>query len=738
MNSKRPSTLLPFGLEAWLEETRIHLPLREVAVRADVAAGFASAEIDMLFEQNNAEALDCRFVFPLPSAAAVYRCEMHVHGRVVFARVEERSAAEVLYEKAKREGHRAALARQERENLFTLELGNLQCGDRILIRFGYIETVQRLKEQFSLRIPLNAGIRYCPGTPLLRPNRGDGVLDDTDQVPDASRISPPRIPADHADAAGIDISIRLRGGLGNACAVSSPSHMVMVRMEDCDLVASLAGDRHVPDRDFVLQWSGQKNTETSATAWLDEKRRGILELRIPESAEEPDAPSRDIYFLLDRSGSMQGANWRGACKALAAFPSKLPATARVWLSLFDTEVRDYAEAPFPAREIDFGPDGEYIHRIGANGGTCIQKALEHIASKIQTHSSSRSAMVVLITDGQVGNESATLDAAKACGCPVHVLGIAMGVSDSLGALADETGGRAVFLSPGEDLVGAVERFAPVLGKPLVEALQLSPGWETVDGKALRDVVPGDTVIVPVSASGDEGRMVLSGRAADGSAWGIEPVECREVAAGLVWARARIRHLDRRDDVEALALAKETNILSAKSAFVAWDESEKVVVAKRGIFQPSFEPAMLAEGAGVLMKIDSISCLSAPRTRLHSRVPDRSVIPWELEEKLVPFLESVRVWLDGLARIQEPVDEERRIVRELGELLQMDELCEPEDSTVLEDIERLLRELIGRLRMRRERLGFLARLFSEVEKLHSSTEKMLALLESSASSKTGLA
>jgi len=717
MNSHRPSTLLPFGLEAWLEATRIRLPLREVVVRADVAAGFASAEIDMLFEQNNTEALDCRFVFPLPSAAAVHRCEMHVNGRVVLARVEERSEAEALYKKAKNEGRRAALARQERENLFTLELGNLQPGDRILVRFAYIEPLQRLKEQFSLRIPLNPGIRYCPGTPLLRPNRGNGILDDTDQVPDASCISPPRIEAGHADAAGIDVTVRLRGGLQSACAVSSPSHMVMVRMEGGDLVATLAGDHHVPDRDFVLLWSGQKNTATSATAWLDEKRRGILELRLPESAGVLDAPERDIYFLLDRSGSMQGANWTGACKALAAFPSKLPETARIWLSLFDTEVRDYAEAPLPAREIDFGADGENIRRFGANGGTSIQRALEHAAAKIQTHSSSRNAVVVLITDGQVGNESETLEAAKACGCPVHVLGIAMGVSDSLGALADETGGRAVFLSPGENLVGAVERFAPVLGKPLVEAIALSPGWQTVDGKPLRDVVPGDTLIVPVSASADAGKLILSGRAADGSPWGIEPVVCSEAAAGLVWARARIRHLDRRGAPEALVLAKETNLLSAKSAFVAWDEAEQVVVAQHEIEQPAFEMARLSESH---LDLDSMAfkCLSAAPSRLYCRVPSSSEIDPGLENKLEQFIERFGSWLDRLPAASGPADEERRILSKLSELLG------EQDADLLDEMERLVRELKVLLTARRSQQGLLARFLSGIDKIHSLADELL--------------
>lgn len=716
MSSQRPSTLLPFGLEAWLEATRIRLPLREVVVRADVAAGFASAEIDMLFEQNNTEALDCRFVFPLPSAAAVHRCEMHVNGRVVLARVEERSEAEALYKKAKREGRRAALARQERENLFTLDLGNLQPRDRILVRFAYIESVQRLREQFSLRIPLNAGIRYCPGTPLLRPNRGNGILDDTEHVPDASRISPPRIEAGHADAAGIDITVCLRGGLQSACAVSSPSHMVMVRMEGGDLVATLASDHLVPDRDFVLLWSGQKNTATSATAWLDEKRRGILELKLPETAEVSGASERDIYFLLDRSGSMEGANWNGACKALAAFPGKLPATARIWLSLFDTEVRDYAEAPLPAREIDFGADGESIRRFGANGGTSIQRALEHAATKIQTHSALRSAVVVLITDGQVGNESETLEAAKACGCPVHVLGIAMGVSDSLGALADETGGRAVFLSPGEDLVGAVERFAPILGKPLVEAIALSPGWETVDEKPLRDAAPGDTVTVAVSASAGAGKLILSGRAADGSAWGIEPDVRSEAAAGLVWARARIRHLDRRGVPEALALAKETNLLSSKSAFVAWDEAEQVVVAQREIEQPALAPMRLAASVSVLSKFD-MHCLSAAPS-MHFRETMGSEMPRKLEIKLEQFIERFGTWLDGLPAASGPVDMERRILSKLSELLA------EHDAGVIDEMEHLVRELKALLIARRSQQGLLARFLSGIDKIHFLVDELL--------------
>ena len=160
------------GLEAWLEDTRVVLPLRAISVRADITAGFADVAVDQLFEQNNTQPLDCRFLFPLPANAAAYRCEMHVNGRVILAKVEERAAARKHFKELKASGRRAALAESERDNLFTLQLGNIQPGDRILMRFAYLQPVQRLREQRTLRIPVNPGVRYIPGEPLLRDNTG--------------------------------------------------------------------------------------------------------------------------------------------------------------------------------------------------------------------------------------------------------------------------------------------------------------------------------------------------------------------------------------------------------------------------------------------------------------------------------------------------------------------------------------------------------------------------------------
>lgn len=672
----------PFGLEGWLESTRVLLPLRSVSVNAEVAAGFATVEIDQLFEQSNENPLDCRYVFPLPADAAVYRCEMHVNGRVILAKVEERSAARKLYKKAKAEGRRAAMAESERENLFTLQLGNLQPGDSILMRFAYVQPVQRLREQRTLRVPVNPGVRYIPGERLLRGNHGPGVADDTSEVPDASFITPTRIDRGHPDAAGLSVRVRLHGENGIADSVSSPTHMIVVRGDNTDLTAALAVDHNVPDRDFLISWNEPKPQLPIARAWLDSERRGVLEVRLPVG-ETTSAPTADIYFLLDCSGSMEGSNWDGACKALASFLPRLGADTRVWITLFESKVHDHDSKLVRAGDLDLGPNGEKICNFGTHGGTELRPALRHIGEKIHEHSSGKDSAVLLITDGQIGNEREIHKEAASLGCPVHIVGVAMTMNDALGSVASSTGGRSVFLAPGEDIPSAVERFAPVLRAPVITELSLPSGWSTPDGSKLRDLVDGDDVVVPISAAKDAPQFGLSGKQSDGSPWQVARTENLLAAAGLVWARARVRHLDfkgRRSD--SLAVAKEFNILSEQSAFVAWDESEKVPVAQTELFQPAMEIAGDVEIRYSLRAPADYCCNEAPPPRSGRRSMGSGAPPRRKAKKPAP--PPVPAWFEDASELRQFI-EKLRI--ELEQFYQPDSMP-PELQQILGDLRAL--------------------------------------------------
>src|SRR5437867_4140764 len=136
-----PAERLAFGLIAWLEQTKITLPLKGLECAFNVCGDVLSVELDQIFQQNSAQPLGCLYTFPLPAGAAVYRCELHVNGRVIRAKVEERERARQLAQEKKAAGHRTALVEMERDNLFTLSLGNVQPGDVIVIRFAYFQTL---------------------------------------------------------------------------------------------------------------------------------------------------------------------------------------------------------------------------------------------------------------------------------------------------------------------------------------------------------------------------------------------------------------------------------------------------------------------------------------------------------------------------------------------------------------------------------------------------------------------
>ena len=88
MNTQRTASAA-FGLIAWLEQTQIHLPLKAVTCRFEVSGAAADVQIDQVFHQSAGRPLDVTYSFPLPSKAAVYRCEMVVNGRTIRAKVVE-------------------------------------------------------------------------------------------------------------------------------------------------------------------------------------------------------------------------------------------------------------------------------------------------------------------------------------------------------------------------------------------------------------------------------------------------------------------------------------------------------------------------------------------------------------------------------------------------------------------------------------------------------------------------
>ena len=601
-------------LDAALKLPRTVLPLKSVRYHFVARGGMAEVEMVQIYCQENSKPLDCEYLFPLPADGAVYRCEATINGRVICARIEEREAAKKIIEEKKAEGRRTALVESERDNLFTLSLGNLQPQDVVEVKLAYLQPLRRFAGHVSLDLPLCPGIRYIPGNALLRSNRGSGVVDDTDQVPDASRITPPRIDGEHPDAAFIELDGRVEAGFLDG-DVTSPSHKLTATRKADLLHLALAQGGNAPDRDLALRWKERDAAQVSLRGWTSHDKGHdytMLELRAPASAEATDAVPQDFYFLVDRSGSMGGGNWEKAIEALHGCVGAISPKDRVAVTFFESSFQDFDTKPIPAASLMADRRFREIVSMGVTGGTEMELALRHVLEKVERFSKGRPAALVLITDAQIGNEQEIVDLMrKHPTLPMHCFGIGATLNDSLLLdLVRQQGGTFLALQPSEDVAGVVTRLGRTLRQPVLVNLQVSEDWELAAG-AIPNLYAGQIHLVSIRAKNASKSNTLKMLARDhhnadvSLEFNLMPVQ--ESGPRLRWCKERLVTLVAQDDkTAAITLSKEANLLCTLTAFMAWDEAEKVTVAKQRLIQPAIDSSDMYHS---LMR-QAVACMPA--------------------------------------------------------------------------------------------------------------------------------
>src|SRR5687768_738846 len=170
--------------------------------------------------------------------------------RVVEGVVEERGAAREQYDEAIAAGHRAAITEEERAGVFTLRVGNLMPGEAATVRLTLVGPLPVDDGEVTFRFPLVVAPRYMPGYDLGGEQAGLGAAADTNLVPDASRISPPRLLPGCPNPVRLGIRVALADH--HVRDVASSLHSVTTAMRDAQVVE--LGNAERLDRDFILRW----------------------------------------------------------------------------------------------------------------------------------------------------------------------------------------------------------------------------------------------------------------------------------------------------------------------------------------------------------------------------------------------------------------------------------------------------------------------------------------------------
>jgi len=572
------------------------LPLENNSLHARVIDRVAEVTVEQKFHNPFTEVIEAVYVFPLAGGCAVSRFEMQIGARVLKAAIEERGEARRQYAEALDQGKRAALLEQERDDVFTVQVGNLTPGDAIAVRLTYSERLPFFEDgRTELRLPLVVAPRYVGGEELPREQAGHGVEPDTTTVPDASRITPPRLVPGFDPKAALTIEAELFGALRDLeCsqhAVRSSSGPESARIE-------LSRATEPLDRDFVLRWRLAAGKVQSQL--LVHGGYAMLSL-IPPAREGYLGTPRDVVFVVDRSGSMQGPKMASAARACALLLRTLGPRDRFTALAFDNVVEWMPGGFVTADESGIEIGEKWLRSVYARGGTELDEAMRVALALQKTRTSEgRVPVVVLLTDGQVGDESSVLKRLQQelGEARVFTVGIDTAVNDGfLKRLAALGGGTSTFVEPGARLEEALQAVGREIGTPLVTDLKID--GEISDATPVPDLFAGRASATFFRFGG--GRVKVTGRNADGSRFAetLEPREAPLAAIDHLWARARI--VDLEDEFRAthsdkarseiVALSIKHTVLTRFTAFVVIDpEVVNSSGRRRTIVQPVEMPA----------------------------------------------------------------------------------------------------------------------------------------------------
>ncbi len=528
------------------------VPLERTDVAIDVRGLVAAATVTQRFKNPSDRPIEAVYVFPLPHDATVYDLEARVGERVIRSQVKERQEAQQIYAAARAEGRRAALVEQERPNVFTTSLANILPGERIDVVLRYVQPLPWEDGRVRLAFPTVVGPRYIPGTSAVG-RQGGGWAPDTDQVPDASRITPPVSGPETAARHDLTLRVRLEAGLPLA-SVTSPSHAVRVRQDAGVAQVELQSGAVLPNKDFVLEWQRAPEAGPRTALFLSKDDQGeshFVLAAFPPAPEltGPRAPL-ELLFVIDVSGSMAGTSIEQARRALLQGLGRLTARDRFNVVAFNHGVVPFRAEPIPASAGNLDAGRRFVSSLQADGGTEMLPALQ--LTLAQPRAPEHLRHVVLLTDGCLGNEEAIFAALRSGLGQARLFTVAIGSAPNHHLAANMAQfGRGAFTSIVD--VGEIEK---QMGRLLdqVESPALTDLALRFEGLTASDVYPerlpdlflGQPLLVfgRVSDDGSKalGRLVVEGRGARQPFRQELPLDLAQAGfhAGVtrLWARAR--------------------------------------------------------------------------------------------------------------------------------------------------------------------------------------------------------
>ncbi len=589
----------------------VPVPLEHTEVGADIRGYIGAVGVQQRFHNPFDTKIEAVYVFPLPQNSAINEFLMTVGDRTIRGIIREREEAEEIYANARARGHVASLMTQERPNIFTQKVANIEPGKTIDIDITYFQTLRYDNDAWEFTFPMVVGPRFNPAG-------------STDGIGAAPRGSNPGATGQFTqitylapnERSGHDIALTVNIDAGMPVGrISSRSHVIEVdRQDSTRATVRLASTDTIPNKDFVLRYEVASSDIRSGVITHDNgDGTGFFSLMLvpPADASTLQRAPIELVFVLDVSGSMNGQPIEQSKAAMRRALRSMQPGDSFQIVRFSNSVSKFSAQPVEATPHNIQRGLDYIESLSAGGGTMLVDGLrEALGAPIDRQ---RPRYVVFLTDGFIGNDAEALASVHDMLGGARVFSFGVGSSPNrylMERMAKLGNGCAAFLGLNDSAVDVMDDFFERVSRPAMTDLAIDFGNAEVEGVYPRrpaDLYAGRPIILTGRYSGSlPDSIAVRGRLAGENHTVFVPVRDaagageRFEALASLWARTRIADLAEqmtwtRDQDTQISLATEIervalahNLMSAFTAFVAVD-SLTITEGSHGVTVPVAVP-----------------------------------------------------------------------------------------------------------------------------------------------------
>ncbi|HEX8522971.1 MAG TPA: VIT domain-containing protein [Tepidisphaeraceae bacterium] len=566
------------------------IPLKHTDVKASIAGYIATVDVTQQYHNPFSEKIEAVYVFPLPANAAVNDFLMTIGTRKIRGIIRERAEAEKIYREARSQGHVASLLTQERPNIFTQSVANIEPGKEIDINIKYFHTLSYADGWYEYHFPMVVGPRFNP------PETPDPITPKALESPVGTPGT--QIPyLKPAERTGHDISLALHVDAGVAIEdLQSINHRVESKRNSATSAdIKLASDDSIPNKDFVLRYKVAGGTLKSALmTQRTEKGENYFTLMVypPESLNDLPRQPLEMVFTLDVSGSMDGAPLEQSKSAIRYALSHMRPDDTFQIIRFANGAERLSPQSLPATQNNIRQALTFIESTSAGGGTSMIEGIR--ASLNFPHDEQRLRFVSFLTDGYIGNEAEILREVHTSLGPSRIFSFGVGSSTNrylLDTMARLGKGAVAYLALNEKGEDVMSHFFDRISHPALTNVSID--WNGLDAtdvypSSAPDLFVGRPIILTGKLKEAKDTTIRLTGKVGGQTKEIQiPVRLSDSSNAnpgvtAVWARMKIAQLSDRSLYEPASdlpaqirqVALDHNLVSQFTSFVAVDSSSR--------------------------------------------------------------------------------------------------------------------------------------------------------------------